>query len=450
MADHISSCQLTSHQNICCCGPIFGICVVQPLYQTLHDGKVVNNPAYVTNLGKSFWTYKFIIDCDKTTRAINKLGIPICSIIKPEQLIVYEKIDSCGDFTSVPFTLTPCNSASSFQWVNVVTMGRYDKGASVEYRLEILGDYPSSTQPIIVKTHSTVIPFDCGCFLVPSCPKQGKLQITKSCDSIIKNNKPILNYFVHINNFGKAPLTNVQYQDHVVLPVEFPLGQIIVTPHTLHVNTSTPGIVSISGNLGTINSGGSTLIKYTIPIVSISDPGTFIITNTAIASAKDTYSSSTCSSNLEVVGLNASNCCSVTKNNIAFRITLTSRDGSPDTRVDIIDQLFIPAGLTVIFNNFGGCISSTDGIGNPVPPNTNITGPITVTLRWDGIRILQEGSAHKKISLTLISCTNFSTETIRNTLQKVSLSDPLHQLFLGSVPYPLEADISINLSVQCP
>jgi hypothetical protein len=283
---------------------------------------------------------------------------------------------------------------------------------------------------------------------VPRCPNQGKLEIIKSCGNIIVNNQPILNYSVNVSNIGNTPLSNVQYFDNLVIPVEFTLGQITVTPRTLRINTSTPGIVHINGNLGTINPGGNTLISYTIPIASISEPGTFIVTNTATASASGTQAFSTCSSNLEIVKLSAANCCTVTRDKITFRITLTSNDGSPDTKVDLIDQLFVPAGLTVIFNNFGGCTASVAGSGSPVPLNTNIPGPITVTLQCDGIRILQEGAAHKQISLTVISCTNLGTVTIRNTLQQVTLSDPLQQLFLGTVPLPLEADISVRLSVQ--
>jgi hypothetical protein len=320
---------------------------------------------------------------------------------------------------------------------------------SVEYCLEIIGDYPTFKQPIKVKSNCKVITFKCGCFLVPRCPMQGKLEIIKTCGYTIVNNQLAFNFLLNVNNVGKTPLTNVQYLDSVVIPVQFTLGPITITPRTLVVDTSTSGVVKISGNLGTINPGGNVPVSYTIPIASLSDPGTFIVTNTATASASGTHASATCSSVLNIVKLSAANCCNVTGNRITFKLTLTSVDVSPDTRINITDQLVVPPGLTVIFNDFGGCTATIAGSGSPVPLNTNVAGPITVKLQCNGIRVLQDGSAHKSLCLTVVSNTNFGTVTIQNTLQQVTLTDPSQQLFLGTAPLPLETDITVIQSLQC-
>lgn len=186
MARIAEPCSCTPYSLLCCCGPQIGISVVQPSCQNLPDGSVVNNPAYVPLENKSYWTFKFITDCNSTTRAISNFGIPICESVTRDVITVSEKIDGCGDFQPVPFTLIKDDpnfgpAPPGFQYLKVETGGRFDKGVSVEYRIEILGDYPTSLQPIKVKAGTNILTFDCGCFLVPQCPPQGKLAMTKKC-----------------------------------------------------------------------------------------------------------------------------------------------------------------------------------------------------------------------------------------------------------------------------
>jgi hypothetical protein len=155
-------CSCTPYSLICCCGPINGITVIQPACQTLPDGSVVNNPAYVASLNHSFWTYKFMTDCSSAARGISGIAIPICQLIIFENLIVSEKIDGCGTFRPVSYTLTKDDPSfgtapAGFQFVKIETDNRYDKGVTVEYRLEIVGDYPNALQPISVKAY----PPDC-------------------------------------------------------------------------------------------------------------------------------------------------------------------------------------------------------------------------------------------------------------------------------------------------
>lgn len=455
MADPAGPCQCTPFQNICCCGAINGITVTQPACQTLPDGSVVNNPAFVASLGKSFWTYKFFTDCTQTTQAISNLGIPVCGVLNSINLVVSEKIDGCGDFVSVPFTLTANDpnlgpAPSGFQWVKVETSGRYDKGVSVEYRLEILGDYPIAVEPIEVTTTTEVITFDCGCFQVPLCPPQGQLQVTKNCGHTIINNQATLNYSVEVANIGNGTLTNVQYLDTIVVPIRLSLGTITVTPPTLSVDTTTPGFVKISGNLGTIAPGGIVPITYSIPIAAVTEPGEYLITNTANASASGTQSSATCTTNLDVVKLTAAKCCSgTTGNRVVFTLTIGSVSPSPSVIVNILDHLTIPTGVTVQFADFAGCSAVFSGTVTPVPTNTPITGPVEIDIHCGNVLVPSGGVYVKVGTLFVLGSTVVGSSSIVNTITDVVPVDPSAQVFLGVSPIPVSAQINVDLSVVC-
>jgi hypothetical protein len=415
----------------------------------------VNNPAFVANLGKSFWTYKFFTDCTQSTRAISNFGIPICAVVSSENLIVSEKIDGCGGFVLVPFTLTANDpnlgpAPSGFQWVKVETSGRYDKGVSVEYCLEIVGDYPTAIEPIKVKAANNVITFDCGCFQVPLCPPQGQLQITKKCGHTIIKNQANLNYSVEVTNVGNGQLTNVQYLDTIVIPIRLNLGTITVTPPNLSINTSIPGLVKISGNLGTIPPGGSVPITYSVPMATVTEPGKYLITNTANASASGTQSSATCTSNLDVVKLTAAKCCSgTTGNKVVFTLTISSVSTSPSVTVTILDNLSIPAGITVEFSDFAGCSAVFSGTGTPVPTNTPITGPVGIDIRCENVVVPGGGSYIKVGTLFVTGSTVIGSSAIVNTITNVVPVDPTAQVFLGVSPIPVSAQVNVNLAVVC-
>lgn len=116
---------------------------------------------------------------------------------------------------------------------------------------------------------------------------------------------------MHVDNIGNGILTNVQFQDNIFISPLLGIGTIVVTPPTLLVNTSTPGTINISGNLGTLNPGDEIAINYTIPIVSILEPGEYTINNTAIASATNTTDTDSCNLTLNAVSLAANKCCSI-------------------------------------------------------------------------------------------------------------------------------------------
>lgn len=325
MANPAQPCECSQYTNICCCGPKNGISVVQPTCQNLPDGSVVTNPAFVPKLNKSFWTYKFLTDCNSATRAISNFGILICGVITADKLIVSEKIDGCGIFVSVPFTLTKNDpnlgtAPEGFQFLKVETLERFEKGVCVEYRLEIIGDFPVSEQPIKVKAGPEVITFDCeGCFLVPECNPNGKLTVTKKCNHTIIDNQTKLNYDLDVGNIGNAALDNVQFEDIIFVPTQLAIGTITITPTTLTADTDIPGEIQIFGDLGTIEPGGNVPISYTIQIANVQAPGKYLINNTANAAADGTQASASCLSNLDVVKLKADKCCSIDGNEATYQ-----------------------------------------------------------------------------------------------------------------------------------
>ena len=448
-------CECVPYTTLCCCGPQNGISVIQPSCQNLPDGSIVNNPAYVPELNKSFWTYKFMTDCSSTARAISNFVIPICLAINTDSIIVSEKIDGCGIFKSVPFTLEKSDpnfgaAPDGFQFVKIETNNRYEKGVTVEYRLEIVGDYPVTNQPISVKAATNILIFDCGCFEVPKCNPQGKLSITKECGHTITNNQATLNYNLAVDNIGDAALANVQFNDTIIIPVSLNVGSITVSPSTLSADASLPGQIKINGNLGTIDSGGHIPINYTIQITGISAPGSYIVSNTANVSASGTQASATCLDTITAAEVDTQKCCTVTENNkVTYRFTISSIGLSPAVLVDIFDDLFIPGGVTLQFMSFGDCTATFANTGTPVPLATNITGPVRIRIICNSLLIPESGSVHKDIIFMLISSSSVGTAAIENSVEAVTPADPGSQIFLGAGNLPAQANMNVQLSLIC-
>lgn len=448
-------CECSPYSNICCCGPKSGVSVIQPACQTLPDGSIVQNPSFVPSLNKSFWSYKFITDCDSATKAISNFGIIICEVISHDNIIVSEKIDGCGNFVPVPFTLAKNDpnfgaAPEGFQFLKVETSERYGKGVCVEYRLEIIGDFPVDSQPIKVKAGNNVLSFDCeGCFLVPKCNPQGKLTVTKKCSHTIKNNQASLSYHIEVGNIGNASLENVQFEDIIFIPTQLALGLITVTPSTLTVDTRTPGTVRIFGNLGTITPGGNVSITYNIKIANVQVPGKYLINNTANAAALGTQASASCSTNIRVVKLKADKCCSIEGNKTTYTLTISSVDQSPDILVNLYDRMEVPSGVTVKFLDLSGCEGYYSGTLNPVPTNTDITGPASFDFICKNAPVPAGGAYIKYGSYLLVSSSVVGTSTITNTIFKVEPVNPDEQILLDVLNIPASANVNVQLTQVC-
>lgn len=443
---------------LCCCGPQNGISVVQPACQNLPDGTVVTNPGFVAASGKSYWTYKFLTDCaGQTTRAISGIVIPACSSIPSEGLVVSERVDGCGTFTPVPFTLTVTDpnfgtAPAGFKWVKIENDNppRYEKGVSVEYRLEIVGDFSTAIQPIKVKAGPAVMTFDCGCFLVPECQPQGNLAVNVQCTTTITDNTPTMLFSIDVSNVGNATLTNVLYQDTINIPPAFALGTITVSPPTLTVDTTTPGIVKISGNLGNLAPGDHVMVTYSIPVSNVTQPGRYIVSNAVLASATGTQATGSCNHTVDAVQVSVAKCCTVSGNTVTFNWTVSNPFPSPETAVIATDRLQIPGGLTVTFTDFGDNTAVYTGTTTPVPLLVPHAGPISVDMSCPGHALPSGGALIEKVIFQVNSSAVVGTVTITNAVQAVRPITPNKQVFMPSkTPLPVTATINVTLGIAC-
>lgn len=454
MAIPAQPCECVPYSNICCCTQN-GITVVQPQCQNLPDGSVVNNPAFVLSLNRSFWTYKFLTDCTTTTRAISNFGIPICEEINAANITVEEKIDGCGQYVSVPFELIANDpnygpAPDGFQFLKINTNSRFDKGLSVEYRISIEGNYPEEIEPIKVKTATVVYTFGCnGCFIVPGCNEAGELLVSKNCGYTITDNQAVLNYTVNVDNIGGSPLDLVQFQDVVSIPTNLTIGTVTVSPSTLAVDTTTPGQVKISGNLGTILPGGRVTVTYSIPIISVSGPERYTISNVASAAALGTTSFSSSQTTLDVVQLRASKCCSTDGSTATFNLTVSSVGASPDVTVDIFDFLQIPSGVIIRIHTLNGCEGYFAGTLNPIPLNTNLTGPLAFDILCRNTLIPSGGSYIKAFSYELVSSSAVGVSTVTNSITQVTPANLNNIIYLGTQNLPATASIEVALVQSC-
>ncbi len=454
MALPAQPCECSPYTNICCCGTQNGITVVQPQCQTLPDGSVVNNPAFVLDLNASFWTYKFLTNCNGTTRGISGIGIPICLEISATNITVEEKIDGCGTFNTVPFELIQNDpnfgpAPTGFQFLKIETDDRYDTGLCVEYRIRIIGDYPEAVQPISVKAATVVYKFSCtNCFIVPGCAKEGKLLVSKECATVISNNQASFKYEVHVDNVGEGALSLVEFEDIITIPSQLSIGTITVSPSSLSVDTSTTGRVKIFGSIGTIEPGGRVVITYTIPVVAISSPGDYLISNTARAAAEGTESADLCGTTLNVVKLRADKCCSVNGIVGTFKMTISSVGNSPDVIIDIFDRMQIPFGVTVNFSSFNGCEAYFADTLTPIPLNTNIVGPVGIDIICRNALVPSNGNFEKTISYTLVS-SSVAKDSVVNTITNVSPKNIENLVYEGTENLPATANIEVELLQTC-
>lgn len=455
MAVPAQPCECVPYSNICCCGTQNGITVVQPQCQTLPNGSVVNNPAFVLDLNTSFWSYKFLTDCNSQTRAISNFGIPICAKINAANIVVEEKIDGCGQYTIVPFELIENDpnygpAPNGFKFLKVNTNDRFDKGLSVEYRISIIGNYTEAIQPIKVKAASVIYTFGCeGCFIVPGCNPEGKLLLSKECSTVINNNQAEIEYSVHVDNVGNGVLDSVEFEDIIILPTQFSIGTVTVNPQTLTVDTSVSGQVQISGNLGTIEPGGRVAVTYSFAVISISSPGSYAIGNMARAAANGSESAAMCRTSLDVVKLKASKCCAVNKNIGTFNISIESIGNTPDVIVDFVDLMRIPAGVTVQFSSFNGCEAYYVNTQTQIPLNVNLEGPFVIEMICRNALVPSGGSFTKSISYTLVGSAIIGVTSIANSITNVTPHNLASIIYQGTENLPAVASISVELTQSC-
>ena len=437
-----------------CCLAKNGISVMQPSCQVLPGGAVAQNPVYLEPpTAKTFFTYKFFSDVSELTKPVTCIAIPVCVSLTTSDIIVRESIDGWGDFTPVPFSLSPVDpvfgdAPTGYQYLKVEIDGRYGKGVSVFYRLEIAGEIPLTLQPVMVKTGNVSgLVFDCpDCFPVPGCAKDGKLHLTQDCFTVISKNRAIILHELLIQNTGSAALSSVRFRETIGLPPGLTAGAVISpTPPCLFAVSGAEGQISVEGELGQLNPGQLAPITFSLPIEGISAPGEYVLNCTG--EVRNDTSAATVVSNPSIgaVSLSADNCSRIDSLNLGvFSLKISSAGDSPASVAAFFDQINLPFGVTVQFTDFDGCTATFAKNLSPVPLNTNVTGPMTINLACSSVKVPARGTAQKNITFVVLSTAIFGSLTITNTLREVSLAEPSRQVFLGAGPLPLAAYINIT------
>jgi hypothetical protein len=321
---------------------------------------VAANPSYVPALASSFWTYQLIIDCTLLPGGVKSIAIPIGKSIKKQLIKVTEKIGPYNNFQPVDFLLSKRDPAfglapAGYHWLVIENSGRYCHGLSVVYQLEILGDYKTEALPGYVKTMKNVIPFGCPGPLVPKCAARGALNILHSCSAVLDSRPAVLIFTQDICNSGTSPLKDVQYYAVIQIPSELEIGAVTVSPAELSADTSAPGKITITGNLGTIAQGQTLRITSRLPVIAVAKPKRYAIPELC----QSFFCRSGKRFNVFIAAgsceLSVQKCCRVIENNRGNYRRCLNVDYSPDTAVNLEDRLSIPAGVTIRFNDFGVC-----------------------------------------------------------------------------------------------
>ncbi|KGX94039.1 hypothetical protein N781_00090 [Pontibacillus halophilus JSM 076056 = DSM 19796] len=459
MAKICSNCECLPYTALCECPTQQGITVIQPACQTLPDGSVTGNPCYRPSPeNRSYWSYKVMTDNATATEAVDAFIIPICQAILDDSILVKEKVDGCGDFDNVPFQLAQTNpvfgtAPEGFQWLIVNNNGRYGKGISVEYRLEVIGNFPNGVQPISTLAGDSPLTFDCeGCYIVPQCPEPADLVVDIECTRTIVNNQATLLYRADITNVGGSPATDVQVTDLILYnDLNVTIGQITVTGADLQVDRATSGEIRVFGQLGTLNPGQHVVFNITAPISSIKSAGSISFNNRLEAVAEETQGSDNCVLNVPAVRLRGSKCCRIESSNlIRYEITLSSIGNSPGTLVNTEDKLAIPEGVRFQIVEFDNCELFFGNSEQPVPLNTPLEGAETLTTRCDNVPVPQFGSLTGSITIEVLSA-DFGevSRIIRNTLNSVVPSVPDNQVYLGAENIPVSVDTVLETQLVC-
>jgi uncharacterized repeat protein (TIGR01451 family) len=458
MAEVCTSCPGRPYRNICCSLPKFGISVMQPechrLASPCNGLTLVNNPCYCPDTNKSTWTYKFFTDCTPGTNInpITYILIPVCINISRVDVAVEEKIDGFVEFTTVGFALntydsTFGNAPAGFQWLKIENSDRYDNGVCVEYRITITGDYPVASQPIRVRAGVNDISFqgEGGCFKVPGCPEPGRLSISKNGDFTIDDDDVTLNYIVRVKNTGGSPLKNVMFDDIITLDgVHTTIKDITIQPKPpLDYKVMSQNMIRVYGNIGTLVPGQEFVATYVITITSIDQPGTYIITNRANAISGNISGEDMDTQRIEVVRVKGEKICKVVNGNeIVFKVRVSSVCASPQTRINLVDRIQIPAGVTVEFISFDDCTAS---IGTGVPVSNQ-----SVTISCNNLDIPAGGLVEKNIRLRVIELRSFQTPAqIINTLTQINYNNESIQIALPPQDVPATSIAEITGSINC-
>lgn len=464
MAD---TCNCPPAQNYACLwfGSPTGLGFFQPTCQLVPSGDRVANPFYDSTGNVSYYTYGVINNCvDDNNQSIQEVFISVCENTPLQTIDVTGRPDGCPSFIGFDFDFNNTSGQTppaGFKYLRILVDGAVGRGSAALFRIAFSGNYPaeiletSVSNTFVITTQDILAGFLAGPtipYRLAGCPQIPRLTVTKTCDRVIANNQATLNYSVVVANSGDVSLDNVLYDDVVNYNgSNVNIGTITVDPETINVDVSTPGIVRLSGDLGTIGIGESVTISYQIPIMGFSAPGTYTFNNTATATSGDIQGSQSCTVSVDAVGIGTDKCCLVVDgNDAAFRLALTNLPNSPSTAVVLDDLMTIPSGVVIEFTSFNTCSAVFVDTGEPVPLNMPVTNrQIRIVCNTS---IPQDASVSYFINFAVRSTTNFTGTpiAINNTIRDVTLQDPDSQVLLSVSPLPNNAQIDVGGFLQCP
>lgn len=436
MASPCSPCSCIPYLNRCYYPVKGGIWVTMPQCQIVPGQTVpVNNPCF--DGSKSYWSYNFFIEAldNVLNNAVTSFAIPVCKELTSSQISVFEKLSGAVQYVKRPFELKSSLSKKdefimapeNFQYMVIYVDGRYSSGLSVEYKIELDGDYPEELEKIqINRALEDEGLIEVGDFIVPGCPPPDELSITKSCSTTIDNRIAAINYEVIIKNTGGSAAKNVQFMDTIGYDgLNITIGEVKVESENAKFSvTSMPSLLEIKGQLGDILAGNSVTVKYSIPVMSIVRDGVFEFTNIATAlNNRGILVQSSCTMRMEAAQVNANISKTIQDSNIIFTIQLLGSENYPDSSIRVDGEILVDEGLTVELTKLGS-FTATREDGTPIAQSSIIEGMQNGTkIMISNLNmILSKGKIiQEEIQLKVLDLKNFNKDSmITGTIKNVT------------------------------
>lgn len=439
--------------------------IFQPECQIIPNGDRVSNPYYDTANNISYYSYGIIDVCDNTPINVRDFLVSICENTPLESIMSCElQLDGCPDFFPVNFDFNNSGGQTpiaGFRFLRVLINQDIEAGSCGIVRIAFAGNFPPTVATPDGRPGYTIVNVNqsggTGVTLFPpdqslyaGCPPVPRVTVTKTCISEITSNMATLDYRVIVANTGNVDLENVGFTDTVNFNASaITLGMITVTPNTIQVDTSMPGMIRFTGDLGTIPIGQSIEITYTLPISAITTPGTFTFNNLAIATSGEIQGSGQCNVSIEAVQLTTDICCIIEEDEEILRLSISNPSPSPDTQIDYDMLINISADEFVTFTSFDGCIATFVDTGEVVPIGTILTD---TSILLECIANLPSNiTTIQNIRFTVDGTTNFSPTPgfIEGIINRVELQNPDDQILISVTPLPNTARITIEGNITC-
>lgn len=431
------------------------ISIAQPECVILPDNTLRSNPFYDETISTSYWAYKIVVNCNANLFSAVNIYIPIYENIEEQELVVSERILSCGRFEEVSYNFSNPQGVTppeGFKYINIPVSGRYTTAACVLYRLSILGDYPQVQQNIFIQERGGGIVEFTADYLVAGEPLIPRITVLKDSQVLIVNNEASIDYTVTITNTGNVDLGEISYLDIINYDgTNITIGSITVNPSSVQIDTSTNGTIRLTDIFPSLNMGQTITITYNVPIVSFATPDTYVFTSSTTATSEQSQGSKVPSTaEIQVVEFTSTaNCNVIQPNSASFAFGAISIPNSPTAQLDFENTITIPSNVVVTFTSFGGCTAVFEDTGEPVPINMPITNTEIDVIC--SATVNSNASVEFVVSFVVVSVNILAQQMaeVVSSLDSVSLVDPSQQVLLGVAPLPNIVRVNIDSTSEC-